>query len=61
MTNYLVSWTEESWYRVNIQANSFEEAKELFWLGEFNTEESKYFGGEIQDGVEITPAELEAL
>jgi predicted ATP-grasp superfamily ATP-dependent carboligase len=56
MTNYLVSWTEEIWYRVNIQANSVEEARELFWSGEFDTEES--FGGEIQDGVDIKPAEL---
>ena len=55
MTNYLVSWKEEILYRVKIQANSVEEARELFWSGEFDTEES--FGGEIRvvdDNIEIT-------
>jgi hypothetical protein len=54
MNNYMVSWTEEVWYRVNIQANSIEEAKEMFWSGDFDSSESKETGGEIQDGINIT-------
>lgn len=59
MSNYVVSWTEETWYRVNIQANSEQEAREKFWNGDFDMDESKETGAEIQDGIDITLADGE--
>ena len=56
-TNYVVSWTEEVWYRVNIKANTPEEAIELFRAGEYNADESKETGGEIQDGIGVWRAD----
>ena len=56
-TNFVVSWTEEVWYRVNIKANTAEEAKELFRAGEYDSTSSKETGGEIQDGIEVWPAD----
>ena len=56
MTNYVVSWTEETWYRVNIQADSEEQAREKFWEFDFDQEESKQFGEEVQDSIEIWEA-----
>ena len=50
---YTISWTEENWYRVRIEAKSIEEARELFWAGEFDSAGVKNTGTEIQDGVDI--------
>ena len=55
-TNYVVSWTEEVCYRVNIKANSAEEAKELLCAGEYDSTSCKETGGEIQDGIDAWPA-----
>lgn len=60
MTNYSVSWTQEIWYKVNIKANSAEEAKEKFWSGEFDTSDTKETGAEIQDGIDIEELEEES-
>ena len=56
MNNYVVSWTEETWYRVNIQANSEQEAREKFWNHDFDMDESKDTGTEIQDSVDVSLA-----
>lgn len=56
-TNYVVSWSEETWLRVCITADTKEEAKEKFWAGQFDMEEAKNIGGEIQDSVEVWPAD----
>lgn len=50
---YTVAWTEENWYKVRIEAESIEQAKELFWAGEFDPSGVKNTGTEIQDGVDI--------
>ena len=50
---YTVAWKEENWYKVRIEAKSIEEAKELFWAGEFDSAGVKHTGTEIQDDVDI--------
>ena len=50
---YTVAWTEENWYKVRIEANSAEEAKELLWTGDFDSAGVKNTGTEIQDGVDV--------
>jgi len=57
MDKYVVSWTEEIWQKVIIEAESKEEARELFYSGEFNIDSVKVTGGEIQDGVDINKLE----
>jgi hypothetical protein len=51
MAKYEVQWTYERWYRVEIEADSYEQAQQKFWEGDYENEQM--FGGEIQEGVEI--------
>ena len=53
MTKYLISWTEEVWQRVVIEAESREQVRELFFSGDFDMDTVQVTGGEIQDGVDI--------
>jgi hypothetical protein len=48
MREYVISWTEETWYRVSINANSEEDALEMFYDQKWNPDESKHLGGELQ-------------
>lgn len=59
MSKYLISWTEEIWQNVVIESESKEEARELFYSGEFDMETVKVTGGEIQDGIDIDELEEE--
>lgn len=54
MAKYEVEWTKEVWYRSTVEANSLEEARKLFWSGEYDDELDENIGTEIQDSVEIT-------
>lgn len=51
MGKFQIEWTREEWYRVTIEADNEEQAREKFWEGEYENE--KKFGAEIQDGVEV--------
>ena len=53
MSKYLISFTEEDWYNITIEADSYEEAKDKFWNGEFDTEDVKHTGTEIQESIDI--------
>jgi len=53
MTKYLISWTEEIWQNVVIDADSEQEAMDKFWSVNFDTESVKIFGGEVQEGVDV--------
>jgi len=56
MARFKIEWTEEIWNRVFIEADSSDEALEMFWLGEcFETAQN--CGYEIQDSVEIEEVE----
>ena len=53
MTKYAVEWTEEVWKRVVIEAESEDQARELFWTGAYDDTFEYVTGGEIQDSVTI--------
>jgi hypothetical protein len=50
---FLISFTEEDWYNITIEADSLEEAKELFWSGEFDNEDIRHTGTEIQEDIDV--------
>lgn len=54
MAKFRVDWTEELWYRAVIEADTMEEAQEIFWSGEFDTSDAgNLYNSEIQDSVEF--------
>lgn len=53
MPKYLVSWTEEDWYNVIIEADSAYEAEDKFWGHEFDSEDVSHIGTEIQQGIDV--------
>jgi hypothetical protein len=53
MAQYHISWTEEDWYTITIEADSLEAAKEKFWTHDFDHEDIIHTGTEIQDSVDI--------
>jgi len=59
MDTYIVHWTEEVFHRVRIEADSEEQAREIFWNSlEFGFDDNTFYGAEIQDSV---VAELEDM
>ena len=53
MTKFRVSFTEEDWYSIDIEADSAEEAMEKFYSHEYNDSDLRHFGTELQDSVEV--------
>jgi len=51
MARFKIDWTEELWQQVYIEADSEEQARELFWQGEFDNQQIELYGTEIQDSV----------
>jgi hypothetical protein len=59
MAIYKVDWTEEVFHRVRIEADSEEQARDIFWNSlEFGFDDNTVYGAEIQDSV---VAELEVV
>lgn len=52
MPKYLVSWTEEDWYQVIIEADSKREALDKFYDRDYDPEDTQHIGSELQDSVE---------
>jgi len=57
MPTYLVEWTREVWYRSQVEASNEEEAREMFWSGDYDDDSDTIFGSEIQDSVEFRQVE----
>ena len=53
MTKYLVSWTEEDYLNILIEADSADEAREKFYNSEFDDQKILHVGTELQDSVEV--------
>ena len=53
MPKYIVSWTEEDWYNVTIDAPSKLVALDKFYNQEYDSEEVVLVGSELQDSVEV--------
>ena len=52
MKTYEIKYTAEKWYKVNISAENEDQARELFFSGEFD-EEPLLYGEETQDGIDV--------
>ncbi len=57
MGKFKIEWTEEVWYRMEVEADSYDDAREKFWAGEYNLDNGTQTGGECQDSVEIEEIE----
>jgi hypothetical protein len=53
MAEFVVSYTEENWYRVIIEAETEQEARDKFWEFDFDQESAKLTGEEIQEGIYV--------
>lgn len=53
MPRYFIYWTEEVWHRSVIEADTEEDAYNIYWEGEFDFSDDKITGGEVQDKIEI--------
>jgi hypothetical protein len=54
MTKYLISWTEEEWYEVIIDASSRKEALDMFHDRMYDEHTIYHSGGELQDNIGVT-------
>lgn len=53
MAKYLISFTEEDWYHVIIEAESRLEAKDKFWAQDYDLETIVHVGTEIQEDIDV--------
>ena len=53
MPRFLISFTEEDWYNITIEADSLEEAKDKFWSHDFDLEDIVHTGTEIQESIDV--------
>lgn len=53
MAKYLISFTEEDWYNIVIEADSLEAAKEKFWSHDYDFEDIRHTGTEIQEDIDV--------
>jgi hypothetical protein len=58
MAKFEIEWTEESWYRTTIEADTEDQALAIWTSGDYPEYPNlKPYGGEIQDGVDINELE----
>ena len=55
MAKFQIEWTEETWYRIKVDAASEAEALANFWAGRYSylIDDSSIIGGETQDSVQV--------
>jgi hypothetical protein len=58
MAKYRISWTEELWYRMDVEADSMDEARDKFHAGEYDFDLAKNTNVELQDSVDIMEVKL---
>lgn len=56
MAKFQLEWTEEAWYRMTVEANSKQEAIDI-WASGIQSSQIEPYGYEIQDGIDITELE----
>lgn len=57
MPKFIIEFTEEAWYRLEVEASSREEALDNFWGGEYEYSSANQFGGEIQQDIYVDQKE----
>lgn len=50
---YVIEYTEEMWYRLEVEADSADEAGEKFWSGQADFDSAELIGGEIHPDTSI--------
>ena len=55
MAKFVIGYTEETWYRLVVEADTLEQAKANFWQGEYNTAEAEEIDSEISSDVYFEP------
>jgi hypothetical protein len=53
MGKYVISWTEELWYKMEVNADSKDEALEKFHAGEYDFDSAKNTDVHLQEGVDV--------
>ena len=57
MSKYTISWTEELWYRMDVEADSKEDALDKFHAGDYDFDNAKNTDVHLQDSVDIWEVE----
>lgn len=54
MSKYLISWTEEDWYKMEVEADSIDDAFDNFLAGDYDRQKAILTeSGILQEGVDI--------
>ena len=53
MSKYLISWTEELWYKMEVEADSIDDALDKFHAGDYDFDKAIHTDTELQDSVDI--------
>ena len=53
MGKFVIEYTVEHWYRVEVEADSNEQAEEKFWMGECDFDSAERYGEEVQQDLSI--------
>ena len=53
MPKYLISFTEENWCSIVIEADSMEQARDKFWAWDYDPEDVRHTDTEIQESIDI--------
>jgi len=59
MPAFKISYTEEVWRSVIVQAKDEDVALEKFWSGDFDPSTIKETGGEIQESIDIEELDID--
>lgn len=53
MAKYRISWTEEFWYRMDVEASNEDEVLDKFHAGDYDFDLAKNTNVELQDSIVI--------
>ena len=53
MPKFTIEWTNEDWYRMEVEAESADVALDNFWSGEYSWANAAIIGGEVQENVDV--------
>lgn len=56
MSKFIIEYTEETWYRLVVEADTLEQAKNNFWQGDYDLTEAREIGSDISSDVYFKPA-----
>ena len=57
MNKYVIEWTEEFWYAMEVEAESKEDALDRFHQSDYDFGDAEPLGSELQDSVTVEEVE----